>query len=155
MFKRKCTALPSRTDSQDMAEKFSTYFSDKVERIRSDILEKQKDASDKQCQQVEQQSAQPPQMATLPPVTEQEMNKIIRKSNAKCCSLDPIPTTLLKKCLDSLLPTICRIMNLSLQTSKFPKIFKNAIVTPLLKKPSLDKENLKNYRPVSNLSYNI
>ena len=31
--------------------------------------------------------------------------------------------------------------------------FKTAIVKPLLKKPSLDHNNLKNYRPVSNLSF--
>ncbi len=30
---------------------------------------------------------------------------------------------------------------------------KKALVTPLLKKPSLDKADLKNYRPVSNLSF--
>ena len=30
---------------------------------------------------------------------------------------------------------------------------KKALVTPLLKKPSLDSESLKNYRPVSNLSF--
>lgn len=34
-----------------------------------------------------------------------------------------------------------------------PSPLKHAIVTPLIKKPSLDKENLKNYRPVSNLSF--
>ena len=32
-------------------------------------------------------------------------------------------------------------------------IFKNAIVKPLLKKPSLGKHKLKNYRPVSNLHF--
>jgi len=30
---------------------------------------------------------------------------------------------------------------------------KNALVHPLLKKPTLDNENKKNFRPVSNLSY--
>lgn len=35
----------------------------------------------------------------------------------------------------------------------FPDDFKQAIVKPLLKKPSLDKECLKNYRPVSNISF--
>ena len=34
-----------------------------------------------------------------------------------------------------------------------PCTLKGAIVKPLLKKPSLDKENFKNYRPVSNLAY--
>jgi hypothetical protein len=34
-----------------------------------------------------------------------------------------------------------------------PSSFKNAIVRPLIKKPGLDKECLKNFRPVSNLSF--
>ena len=34
-----------------------------------------------------------------------------------------------------------------------PTSLKHAVVTPLLKKSSLDNENLKNYRPVSNLPY--
>ena len=33
-----------------------------------------------------------------------------------------------------------------------PKMFKSAVVTPLLKKPGLDRE-LKKYRPVSNLAF--
>ena len=40
-----------------------------------------------------------------------------------------------------------------LQREKFPNDFKNAIVKPLLKKPSLDKDELKNYMPVSNLHF--
>ena len=35
----------------------------------------------------------------------------------------------------------------------FPSIFKTALVKPLLKKPSLDHNDLKNYRPVSNLPF--
>ena len=34
-----------------------------------------------------------------------------------------------------------------------PKSLKQAVVTSLLKKATLDKENLKNYRPFLNLSY--
>src|SRR5688572_8921852 len=45
------------------------------------------------------------------------------------------------------------IINLSLSTAMFPHTFKHAIVTPLMKKPSLDKESLSNYRPISNLSF--
>jgi hypothetical protein len=37
--------------------------------------------------------------------------------------------------------------------AKLPASFKQAIVRPLLKKPNLDKEKLKNYRPVSNLPF--
>src|SRR6218665_335220 len=31
--------------------------------------------------------------------------------------------------------------------------FKHSLITPLLKKSNLDKENLSNYRPISNLSF--
>ena len=36
---------------------------------------------------------------------------------------------------------------------RFPSQFKSAVVKPLLKKATLDSENLKNYRPVSNLTF--
>ena len=42
---------------------------------------------------------------------------------------------------------------MSLSSGNFPSVFKHSIVTPLLKKPSIDKENLSNYRPISNLSF--
>ena len=37
--------------------------------------------------------------------------------------------------------------------STFPSSFKKSIIVPLLKKPSLDAEFLKHYRPVSNLAF--
>ena len=40
-----------------------------------------------------------------------------------------------------------------METSTFPQNFKEAHVRPLLKKTSLPKNELKNYRPVSNLSF--
>ena len=40
-----------------------------------------------------------------------------------------------------------------LSSATFTDLNKNAIITPLLKKPSLDKEILSNYRPISNLSF--
>ena len=40
-----------------------------------------------------------------------------------------------------------------METSTFPQNFKEARVRPLLKKTSLSKNELKNYRPVSNLSF--
>ena len=49
-------------------------------------------------------------------------------------------------------PIICRIVNLSLERATFPQAYTSAIVKPLIKKPTLDKE-FKNYRPVSNLPF--
>ena len=77
----------------------------------------------------------------------------ISKSPPKACSLDPIPTWLLKSNIDILSPVITKIVNMSLMQGYFPKSMKKALVSPLLKKPTLDKEVRKNYRPVSNLSF--
>ena len=50
-----------------------------------------------------------------------------------------------------LLPTIMNIINTSLTIVIVPRDLKTAVVKPLLKKPSLHKNCLKNYRPVSDL----
>ena len=44
-------------------------------------------------------------------------------------------------------------MNCSLLEGAIPDGFKSAVVTPLIKKSSLSKDELKNYRPVSGLSF--
>jgi len=49
------------------------------------------------------------------------------------------------------LPTITNIVNKSLETGVVPESPKIGVIKPLLKKPSLDQENLCNFRPVSNL----
>ena len=67
--------------------------------------------------------------------------------------LDPIPTSHTKQCLDALVSLITFIVNASPSTGIVPPQFKQAIVTPLLKKPGLDTNDLKNFRPVSNLSF--
>ena len=49
--------------------------------------------------------------------------------------------------------SLSHIINSSLVSGVVPPEFKTAIVKPLLKKPSFDHNNLKNYRPVSDLSF--
>ena len=75
------------------------------------------------------------------------------KTPLKSCELDPMPTPILTSCLDSLLPMIMAIVNKSLEESHVPTSVKTAVVRQLLKKPCLDKEVFKNYRPVSNLPF--
>jgi len=41
----------------------------------------------------------------------------------------------------------------SLTTGKFPKSFKHALVTPLIKSSKSDKNSMASYRPISNLHY--
>ena len=87
------------------------------------------------------------------PITENDMKEIILRGNTKSSALDPLPTKLLIECLDCLLPTLTKIVNMSISSSIMPDNLKTASVTPLLKKNGLDIDEFKNYRPVSNLPY--
>ena len=44
--------------------------------------------------------------------------------------LDPVSTFHLKNCLDILLPSITKLVNLSLTEGVFPQQFQKAVVTP-------------------------
>jgi len=65
---------------------------------------------------------------------------------------DPLPTWLLKECSSIFIHTITNIVNLSLSSGNFLSTLKESVVSPLLKKSTLDTDDLSNYRPVSNLS---
>ena len=67
---------------------------------------------------------------------------------SKSCSLVPFPAALLKEHLDLLLPTLCRVLNLAQASGQLPSSLKTAVLSPLLKKPSLDNEVLGNYGPI-------
>ena len=97
-------------------------------------------------------SAVPPSFSTFKPATESEVSKILLNFPNKQSDSDPIPTWLLKKCASVLVPTITNIVNLSLSSGEFHPTLKQSTISPLLKKPNLDKDQLSNYRPISNLS---
>ena len=69
------------------------------------------------------------------------------------CELDSIPSKLLLRCLDYILPSLADLFNSSLASGIFPQCFESVIVTPILKKRCLDHNYLNNYRPVSNLCF--
>ena len=86
-------------------------------------------------------------------MTSDELKIIVNRSSPTNCDLDPVPTRLLKEQLDYIIPLMVDIMNKSLCSGVFPDCLKQAIVVPLLKKKSLDKNVYSNYRPVSNLAF--
>ena len=55
--------------------------------------------------------------------TEDEIKKLILSSASKSCDLDPIPTSVLKNCLDILITPITDIINTSMETSTFRQNF--------------------------------
>jgi hypothetical protein len=55
--------------------------------------------------------------------------------------------------MDELLPFIHIMCNISMQHGVLPESQKSAIVTPILKKYDLDPDDVRNYRPISNLTF--
>ena len=140
------STLPDSSSNQNLADKFAEYFIDKISRISSAF-------PDFSPSPIERPNVIAPDFSTFATVSEGDVRKIIMHSPTKSCSLDPIPTFLVKECLDILIQPITQMVNLSLNEGVFIDPFKQAIVTPLIKKPSLAKDDLKNYRPVSGLSF--
>ena len=143
--------LPSGKPANVLAQDFSDFFIDKVEGIRSDI------ARNKSHQQTDSVVPETPfsgeQFSNFSVASDMEIAKIIRNSPNKSCELDPIPTWLMKDCLNELLPLITKICNTSLEKAYVPPVFKSSRVRPLIKKTGLNQDVMKNYRPVSNLSF--
>ena len=87
------------------------------------------------------------------PVTGEEIHIIAAKSPTKGCSLDPMPTWMVKGATYEMVASIKDIANVSMSTNKVQKSPKTTIMSPLLKKLSLDPEVLSNYWPVCNLPF--
>ena len=141
--------LPSSTSDINLAEQFADFFINKVPSTHEGLTE---NSANLHCNP---SSAKLPDVSsTLPefkPLSSGNIEEIIKSSPSKSCSLDPIPTVFLKDHPCVLLPLTTRIVHLSLR-SLFPSSLKKSIITPLLKKPSLDPEVINHCRPVSNLS---
>ena len=153
MGKKGGTVLPTCKSDIELAEQFNKFFINKISSIR-DVLSGSNQSVDSEtaCMSSDIEFSGE-HFSEFAPVSDRELLKIINSAPTKSCELDPLPTFLLKQCVEPLLPLISAIINKSLSDSKVPHYFKAAIIRPLLKKPGLDKEILKNYRPVSNLPF--
>ena len=82
-----------------------------------------------------------------------EVRRLVLLAPCKSSDLDPIPNSLVKDCIDILITPITFRINLSPSESSFQSHFKSALISPLLKKATLNKDSMKPYLPVFNLSF--
>ena len=146
--------LPEYCDPTILASRFNQFFVDKIEHISAEfpLLEQSlpsysfgtMDSILPACTTI---------FENFTLVTTEELSKIISCMNKTTCASDPFPTRLLISYLPIIIDVILHIVNLCITTNVFPLPCKSSIVTPLIKKPGLDAEILKNYRPVSNFSF--
>ena len=144
--------LPKHQDPGKLSEDFKDFFAEKVNKIRKDI---ELDASKNVPEETLALSSDPDYVSllhTFSPISAEDLRKLIKMMSNKFCCLDPIPSFLLKSCVDELTPVLLHILNTSIKTGSFPSQMKKAVVKPTLKKENADVDSLSNYRPVSNLS---
>ncbi len=105
------TPMPPHTSESDLANEFSTFFTQKIRTIRDFLDNPQGDGSPKIVWQDEPKFNT--QLSEFKLLTEDEVKKVILKSSNKYCELDHIPTNLLRECIDEILPLLTQIINLS------------------------------------------
>jgi len=140
--------LPPHDEMQTLVNGFSTFFMQKIDKIRNQIDTLTINTTPPPVTT----SIPPPQLASFRQVSEAELSKLLRIMANKQCTLDPCPTYLVKECQNELLPCITRLINASLNDGVFPDEWKRAVVKPLIKKANLACV-YSNYRPVSNLCF--
>jgi len=86
------------------------------------------------------------------PLTTGDVIDAVRQLPDKFSAADPVPTSVLKQVIDVIAPFVVELFNRSLSEGHFPAVFKEAFITPVVKKPGLDVTDTSSYRPISNLS---
>ena len=129
IYKPKGKALPTNIPIEDLPDIICEFFVTKIRKIQSKL-----NSDDQQLDSEVDTSNPVNELFAFDTATEEEIEKIIKASPTKSCSLDAIPTFLLKQCLDVLLPCLTMIVNQSLSSASVPVALKQAMVTPLLKK---------------------
>jgi hypothetical protein len=133
------TLLP--TSIKDPAEAFATFFSKKVENIVASFPVITKGT------QITHFAGF--QFNAFRMVELKDMEKV----TIKCSSVDPAPTAFTKQIFPTILPAVRDLINGSFYNGKFPKSLKIATLVPIIKDKKADINQLKNYRPVSLLSF--
>ena len=141
---------PTTSSTVDTANNFAEFFHNKIVAIQ-DALSSEPSLSDHQICLAEEQSSC--ELAVFQTVPVKVVWHLIDVTGLKSCDLDPVPAHILKGCKSTLLPTLTRIVNLSLQSACMPGQLKEAMVRPKLKKESLNFEEYSNFRPISNLKF--
>ena len=140
--------LPSHDSVEELTEKFSSHFVEKIsklhQRLNGTPTPKWSPAASSTCLC---------SLAEFNEVSMETVRRTIRASPSKSCPLDPIPTRILKACLDELLPIITAIVNSSMRDGIFPTAFKESRLLPVIKKATLDPNDFSNFRPITNLAF--
>ena len=151
LYRNEPLLLPPTDDTLKLVNDFNSFFIEKIDKIMTGLIPMKSHPVDpKYIESTEKCSIKCHQFHEI---DLDETKRMIQTSATKLCEIDPMPTSLLKECIDIVTPTIMEIINLLLTTWIMPNQMKEALICPLLKKLDLDLLQFKNYRPISNLTF--
>ena len=143
--------MPTSFSDDELASRFSAFFSEKIIRIRGEIDEiavNQEFSLGFPLSFVRSST-----FAQFRAVTESDVLKCIKETRKTHSSLDPINVSKLGDAYHSVIPAVKDIINCSFAEGHFPVSEKRGLIRPYLKKIGLDINDMSNYRPVTNLSH--
>ena len=134
---------PACGSPKEFCDKFADFFCDKIVTIRHqlDMLS----TTDAPAFPLIDDAIITCELSEFSPTSEDELSRLVKK-------ISPVLASLLRYCIDDILPIIKSVVNLSFNSASMPISMKNAVWS-LLKKPSLDFEIFSNFRPVSKLKF--
>ena len=134
------------TSPSGLASAMNRFFLDKVKRLRNGIPPPTGDPVSKLREALRFKNC----TFNIKQVGTDKVLKIIKNlKNSSATGVDHIDTKTIKLIADTLAPALTHVVNLSIQSSTFPTIWKWAKVVPLLKSQSADSILPKSYRPVA------
>ena len=153
----RCFELPITSSAVNMAafsrmtttvaNRFAHHFVDELSLIRSQMQSTLAGGDNTQA------SIAPSFLQAFQPATLSDVMTLINSGKSKSSKIDPLPIALLKANTAALAPFFLNLTNMSYTSCTVPARLKHAVVTPLLKRPGLSKDNYSNYRPILNLPY--
>ena len=150
----KQAVYPKHTDSLSLASVFNNYFVTKIADIRKEFPDLEVHAAQLSITDFDISfDLSSSRLSSFTPTTVSEVQELLSIMNQTTCSLDPFNTKIVMQYSEQLINVFVHIINLCFSSGIFPASFKAAVVKPLLKKPCLNSEILKNFRPVSNLPF--
>ena len=132
-----------------LANRFADFFCQTIEAIRNDLFTRYTPVANS----LGDAQACSAKLTEFERITEDQVKSLANSSGLKTCSLDPIPASIMKDCMDVLLPVLTRMINISIETATVPVQLKEDMIRPKLKKESLNHEVYANFRPISNLKF--
>ena len=140
--------LPRHGTDKEIAKNMSILFKQKIRSIKAKISVETTTLpnNDTAANDI-------PSLDTFNIINENHLKSIIGGMNTKCCSLDPVPTWLVKSCFEELKHLLDNIVNTLHEENMFPSKHKHATTRPAIKDRDGDTEEYNTYRPISNTSF--